>query len=145
MKVKFIHWEASWNLAQEMYNEKYPHYGLLLHAEDDTCTVLFFTQDKEMVFEIISRKETDFVELVEVEIPYELYENAVKYLDARRELHGFSDEFLAYVAKYRGMVEKVDDVLAEADGTARSPEERLLDRISSDDVVQPFPRNPTGP
>ena len=142
MKVKFIYWEASWNLAQQMYGEKYPHYGLLLHDEDDTCTVLFFTQEKQMVFETISRKETDFVELAEVEIPEEIYDSAVTYLSSRRKLQEFSGTFLSYVEQHREAVEKAGDALEGAVGTEESQAQRRLGRMLGDDIDQPFPRRP---
>jgi hypothetical protein len=144
MKVKFIYWEASCNFAQELYNEKYPHYALLLATDGDVCIVFYFTDKKQMVLAGISKKETDFVELAEVEIPEEIHFRALAHINNINKLQEFSDEFLAYVEKYRGTIEQVDDALAEDNDANKSPVEKLLRQLSTSDVEQPFPRKPTG-
>jgi len=142
MKVSFIYWEAPWNMAQAVYDEKYPHYALLLKENSyDDCIVLFFTHERLMVLTSISRTKTGFVELAEVEMPDEVYESAFKYIQAKDTLAEFTDEFLEQVKKHREGIDKVDDVI---DGAITDPNKRmenLLRRMSDGAIEQPFPRS----
>lgn len=140
MKVKFISWEAACNPIQQMYGEKYRHYGLLLDVTDDVCIVLYFTHEKQMMLTSISKKETGFVELAEVELPYGIHDSAMKYLDAEKTLQEFSNTFLAWVREYRGIIEKVDDALLQTGNIDSSSGNELFDRLSSSMISQPFPR-----
>ncbi len=140
MKVKLIYWEAPYNFSQAIYGEKYPHFGLIMGTEDDSNTVLYFTHEKKMMIVVLSKKESRFVEIAEVEVPYEIHENLAKYVGSRSELHKFSDMFLLYVAEHRKKIDRMDDILADTD-VDKSPVDKIFDSLS-DDVAQPFPRKP---
>jgi len=142
MKVSFIYWEAPWNMAQAKYDEKYPHYALLLKENSyDDCIVLFFTHERLMFLTSISRIKTGFVELAEVEIPDEVYESAFKYIQAKDTLAEFTDEFLELVKKHREGIDKVDDVIEGAITDPNNQIKNLLRRMSDGAIEQPFPRS----
>jgi hypothetical protein len=73
-----------------------------------------------------------------VEVPYEILEDVMRYIDTQKSLQGFADTFLSFVDKHRKKIDRVDDIIAKIDGK-KSPADILFDQFFNK-IPQPFPR-----
>jgi len=140
MNVPLIFWEVP---SPQNPEERFPYFALLLYENESNkgfYTVLYFTHKKEMVFTSISKSETRYAVLGEVEIPYEVYQSILRYVGDGITIKSFCDRFLSYVKHFRRPIDEVEDAIREITLGAG---DQVLTQLSSKSVNQPFPRDLT--